>query len=600
MMNTSTPEKEKLNDNGPDINETIGQSVNPIDLSNDPDFLNLIEHYQHAEFDKCNEVLTKLEKRYPGHPRLFKFKDDLQMQLSLKTMAVSNKKEKKHKQRKITFKMSVFAVISTIVVMVVFFISYNYIDNNVRTKQLEKETAQLTSLNNQAEQLLLAGQPQPAVEIIESIRSINPEYVSLPDLTSKTEDLLRLEAKYQAALNLVVENKNSEALVILNEIEAEKPGLWDVSQQIASIETSIQIAKYMEEGNAAYQIENWDQVISSYENALTLAPKLDDPLMKEQLLKGYLNKIISMLQNESTSIEDIENVEQYYRRAVAMIPQSKAYASERGNLQEVSSDLLELKFIQTAKAILEDKNQTVTSIAKAVSYMSKAANIKPKSTALLSDLQNAEYYQIGFQNLIEMNWVPAITNFTQILSVDSNYANGNASLLLFEAYYALGRQYYSVGLYQDARKNLEQAEILAWSDSGNLMKLFQVQVLLGDTIGKTEDYKNAVSYYKYALDAIQVSPRLVSHPTLNKKLLEAENWFLLENYENAFPVYQEFLKGIAAIYTITDVEISDGVCLAFFAGENSSTVDAIVEANNLPKSMIITFGRNLKVPTINK
>ena len=597
-MNSITPENQKPIHNGPDINETIDQSVNPIDIPNDPDFQKLTEHYQHAEFDKCAKVLTILEERYPDHPRLAKFKDDLHMQLSLKTMAVRNKKEQKHKVRKITFKMSVFAVVSTILVMVIFFFSYFYINNDNRIKQSQKETAQLTSLNNQAEQLLLAGQPQPAVKIIESIRSINPQYANLAGLTSKSEDLLRLEAKYQAALNLVAENKNSEALVILKELEAEKPGLWDVGQQIASIETSIQIAKYMEEGNAAYQVENWDKVLSSYENALTLDPKLDDPLMKEQLLNGYLNKIVSLLQNKSNSIEDIENAEQYYRRAVALIPQSKAYASERGNLQQVSGDLLVLKFSQMAKAILEDKNQTVTSVAQAVSYLSKAANIKPKNTVLQSDLINAEYYQIGFQNFIEMNWVSAITNFAEIVSVDSNYANGNASLLLYEAYYALGRQYYSVGLYLDARRNLEQAEILAWSDGGNLMKLFQVQVLLGDTIGKTGDYKNAVSYYKFALDAIQVNSRLDSLPTLSKKLLEAENLIQLGNFEKAFPIYQDSFKEIVAIYTITDVKISDGVCLAFFASENLSTVDAIVEANNLPESMLITFGRNLKVPSI--
>ena len=597
-MNSITPENQKPVHNGPNINETIDQSVNPIDLSNDPDFQKLNEHYQHAEFDKCKKVLTILEERYPDHPRLAKFRDDLHMQLSLKTMAVRNKKEQKHKVRKTTLKMSVFAVVSTILVMVIFFFSYLYIYNDNRIKQLEKETAQLTSLNNQAEQLLLAGQPQPAVKIIERLRSINPEYANLPDLTSKSEDLLRLETKYQAAQNLATKNKNSEALVILKEIEAEKPGLWDVGQQIASIETSIQIAKYMEEGNAAYQVENWEKVFSSYENALRLDPKLDDPLMKEQLLKGYLNKIVSLLQNKSNSIEDIENAEQYYRRAVALIPQSKAYASERGNLQEVSSDLLVLKFTQTAKAILEDKKQTVTSVAQAVSYLSKAANIKPKNTALQSDLINAEYYQIGFQNFMEMEWVPAITNFAEIVSVDSNFANGNASLLLYEAYYALGRQYYSVGLFLDARRNLEQAEILAWSDGGNLMKLFQVQVLLGDTIGKTGDFKNAVSYYKFALDAIQVNSRLDSLPTLSKKLLEAENLVQLGNFEMAFPFYQDSFKEIVAIYTITNVKISDGVCLAFFASENQSTVDAIVEANNLPESMLITFGRNLKVPSL--
>ena len=599
-MNSSTPENEKLINKGPDINEPIDQSVIPIDLTDDPDFPKLIECYQHAEFDKCNEVLTKLEKRHPDHPRLIKFKDDLQIQLSLKTMAVRNKKAQKHNLRKVTLKMSVFAIIITTLVMVIFFFAYYYIETNNRIKQFANETAQLTSLNNQAEQLLLAGQPQPAAKIIESIRSINPDYANLSDLVSKTEVLARLEAKYLAALNLVVENKNSEALVILKEIEADKPGLWDVRQQIASIETSLQIAKYIEEGNAAYQKENWDQVLSSFEKALLLNPKLDDPLMKEQLLNAYLNKIIGMLQNESTSIEDIENAEQYYRRAVAMIPQSKAFASERGNLEEVSSDLLVLKFTQIARAILEDKNQTVSSIAQAVSYLSKAANLKPKNTALQSDLINAEYYQIGFQNFIEMNWVSAITNFAEIISVDLNYANGNASLLLYEAYYALGRQYYSVGLYLDARRILEQAEILAWSDSGNLLKLFQVQVLLGDTIGKTQDYKNAVSYYKYAMDAIEIIPRLKSHPTLNEKLLEAENWVSLGNYANAFPVYQDLLTGIDVIYSITDIEISDGVCLAFFASENASTVEAIIEANNLPETMMINFGRILKVPSIQK
>src|SRR5450830_1611424 len=214
-MNSITPENQKPIHNGPDINEIIDQSVNPIDISNDPDFQKLSEHYQHAEFDKCEKVLTILEERYPDHPRLAKFKDDLHMQLSLKTMAVRNKKEQKHKVRKITLKMSVFAVISTILVMVIFFFSYLYIYNDNRIKQSQKESAQLTSLNNQAEQLLLAGQPQPAVKIIESIRSINPQYANLAGLISKSEDLLRLEAKYQAALNLVAENKNSEALVIL-------------------------------------------------------------------------------------------------------------------------------------------------------------------------------------------------------------------------------------------------------------------------------------------------------------------------------------------------------------------------------------------------
>lgn len=597
-MNASAPEKEPLKEKNPENDETLILSDDPTGLTNDPDFIKLLEHYQHAEFGKCSELLAVLENRYPDHPRLLRFKDDLQLKLSLKTITIKSKKEQKNKVRNITFRMTVFAIISSVLLVVALLFSYYYLSNKARIEQEQRIVAQLSSLNDQAEQLILAGRPQPAAQIIEKIRSINPEYANLPELTSKADDLLRLEIKYQSALDLISQKKNDEALVILKELDAERPGMWDVNQQIAAIENSNLLAKYLEEGNAAFEKENWDKVLSSYENALILAPKLDDPQVKERLLRGYLNKIISLLQNDSTSTDDIENAELYYRRAVALIPQSKAYSSERVNLEEVSSDLLVLKFTQTARALLEDKNQTVSTVAKAVSYLRKAANIKPKNTALQSDLTNAEYYQIAFQNFVEMEWVPTITNLAEIVAVDPNYAKGNASILLYEAYYALGKEYFSVGLYLDARRELEQAEIMAWNDKENLLKLFQVQVLLGDAIAKTRDYKNAVSYYKFALDAIDAKVRLQPDKPLSKQLLEAETLSEAGNFADAVPIYQELLQGIAVINTVNSVEIDDGLCLAFFASENLSTVDAIIEANNLSKSMIITFGRTLKVPTI--
>jgi len=520
--------------------------------------------------------------------------------LSLKSMAVTHKKVENTKKAKVTLKMSAFAIASTVFVLIVFLFSYYYLNKMGSTQHLAVETAQLNSLNSQAEELLLVGQPQAAAEIIEMLRLINPDYENLEALTLRADDLLRLEDKYQTALELISEENESEALAILNEIKEEQPGLWDVSQQMALIEASLQITAYLEEGSAAYQAEDWDQVISAYENALLLDPKLDDPLVTEQLLKGYLNKIISLLQNENTSINDVENAETYYRKAVALIPQSREYASERGNLQEVSSNLLELKFTQTAKSTLADNDQTVSTIANAVTYLEKAANIDPNNTALQLDLQNAEYYQIAFQDFIEMNWSQAISKLDQILSVDSNYADGNASILLFEAYYALGKQYYTSGFYQDALYNLEQAEILTWNDTDNLTKLFKVQVLIGDTFGEMHDYQNADSYYRYALNAIEVYSRLAENPDATLKFSKAVYLTDVGDYEDAFTAYQEVLESIDVIYTVSEIEISDGVCLAFFADENLSTMDAVIEENNLTNSVVITFGRPLLVPTIER
>ena len=576
------------------------QNVHKISLSADADYQKLIDLYQHADFENCAELLTALEKKFPGHPKLLKFKDDLNMQLYLKTVAATTQKEHAKEKRKGNIRKSVFAIISGVVVIAAFIVSYYFVNNAAIARRLEAENEQLTALQTQGEQLLQAGRPQPAAEIVERMLAINPEFEGLDEFKSQTDAMLQMEADYQTALGLAAEKKNEEALAILEQINSEKPGLWDVSHQIGLIETALQIANYMKAGNEAYQVERWDQVISSYEKALELDPKLDDAVMKEQLLNAYLKRIIGMLQNENASIADIENAELYHRRAVAMIPQNKAFASERGNLQEVSSSLLELKFTQTARAILEDKNQTTTSIAQAVSYLSKAANIQSNNTALLLDQKNAEYYQMAFRSFIDMDWASTISNLNQILAVDANYANGNAKILMYEAYVAQGKQYNSLSLYQDARKNLEQAEILAWDDTDNQMKLFQVQVLLGDTIGKMNDYENAVSYYKYALDAINFSQKVAKFPELSKKYSQATISLSSGRFEDAFTAFNEVMGGIDVVFSTSEMEIGDGACLAFFASENLSTVNAIIEANNMPKNMVVSFGRKLMVPRIVK
>jgi tetratricopeptide (TPR) repeat protein len=127
-----------------------------------------------------------------------------------------------------------------------------------------------------------------------------------------------------------------------------------------------------------------------------------------------------------------------------------------------------------------------------------------------------------------------------------------------------------------------------------------IQLLLGDTVGNMEDYQTAVSYYQSALEAIDVVPRLMDLPVINAKLSEANDLAVNGNYTDAFSTYQEFLQDIDVVYKLSEIEINDGVCLAFFANEYLSTVDAVLEANNLPKTMVITLGRKLIVPMLEK
>ncbi len=116
------------------------------------------------------------------------------------------------------------------------------------------------------------------------------------------------------------------------------------------------------------------KVIEAYEGVLALEEQLNNTTMKEQLLFAYLNSIIGKLQNDNTSLEDITLSEQYYRKAVTLIPKIRNL-SVSGELQRISRDLLEKKYTQFPGQILQI-NQTVSSVNQAVYYWE---SIEPKS-----------------------------------------------------------------------------------------------------------------------------------------------------------------------------------------------------------------------------
>lgn len=594
------PSQSDVHNNNPGDPE--GNPVNPDDLAKDPRYAELLMLFQEAKFDQCQQLLKQLKLDYPGHPLLNQFKEELEMKLSVRNLSSNIKSDEIQQQHKATFNLTIFALIATLIILAAFFLSLNYfaglgaIELLEVPTPMEPGTPQLDQLYNQAEGLLKIGAPGSAAQIIEAIRSINPDHPNLEDLSARTQDLLELEAQYQTGLALVEAGDRAQALEVFRAVQAANPYMWDVSQQISRIETEFQIEAYLQEGQAAYEAGSWAVVINAYERAQRLDARLDD-VQKEQLLKAYLNQIIVLLEVNATPIEDIELAESYYRKAMAMIPQSRTFASERFNLQEVSSNLLEVKFTQVAKSLLADKNQTLGSVTQAVSYTRRAANLKPRNTALQQELQNAEYYLVGLRNFVNLNWMGVITNLEPVINADPNYAAGNASYLLFEAYYAVGRQYLNAGLYPDTLRYLQQAEFLVWRDLDNLAKLLQLQTLIGDTFGRMADYENAVSYYQYALNAINTSGVLFP-PDLDQQISAAENEAALENYEAAFNAFQEVLQEMDVVYTIQEHEIGNGAILALFAHDNRSTLTLVLRANDLPGDMVIRLEQTLQVPVI--
>ena len=211
-------------------------SAKPGQLSDDQDFSELREAYQEAEFNRCRELLVRLDKRFPEHPTLRKYREEIEIRQSIKMMSHESKKVEKRNKKKKHLRLVLFAIISTLLVVVVFVYSYFYFNIKVSAKQLEEESSLLMELDGQVNQLLLVGKPRDAAEVLNQIRVIDASYEGLSDLELKTYELLVLDEKYISAMGLMDLGETDAALTILLEIENAWPGLWDVRQKINTLE----------------------------------------------------------------------------------------------------------------------------------------------------------------------------------------------------------------------------------------------------------------------------------------------------------------------------------------------------------------------------
>lgn len=564
----------------------------------DAEYQQLLVEYQNARWEECNNLLENLLKKYPNHPRLLEFKRDFEFQYSFHQSAETYEKDKKKDQvQKSTRKgLTIFGILLASVVLL--WGIYTIIQKITVTQQQNYIQAQVELLGGQVEALLNSGQPEKALALLQQMQTLDPQNPRVLELSTKTNDLLKLNTLYNQALAKIQEKADEEALVLLKQIDSQVSGFRDVKQLITEIQNRIDIANALTDATTAYKENRWEDAITGFEKVLSLDSSQQNALMKEQLLNSYLHRIIQMLESDQSSNEEIDKAETYYRRAMAMIPQSKVYASEREDLQKLSSNLLELKYTQTANNMISDPNQTLNSISRAVNYLSKASNLNPQNSSLKIEVTKIGMYQVALQDYVEMNWASAIDQLNQLLAIDKNYAGGLAAQLLYEAHVGRGNQYYSVGLYLDARKEYEAAETLAWEEGQNNMKLFLVEINLGYTLGRLKDYQNAASYFKYAVESINYASRAHGNPTLIVNLANAIQNYNDGSYSASYEAFVSALEQKGDLYTEKEINAQAGTILAFVAAENLSTVQAISERNQLARISVVTMDQVLTIPSL--
>ena len=113
-----------------------------------------------------------------------------------------------------------------------------------------------------------------------------------------------------------------------------------------------------------------------------------------------------------------------------------------------------------------------------------------------------------------------------------------------------------------------------------------------------DQYKDANAHFNNAIQSIKYEQRVKAAPTLISDLQKAIALDKEGQYENAHNLFYETLVGNDSFYESKKINAFQGNCLALIAVQNQSSVQAILEQNDLPQQTIVASDQTLIIPAI--
>jgi tetratricopeptide (TPR) repeat protein len=569
-------------------------------LLTDAAFQELNTSFQKGNWKKSTELIHKLLAKYPDHPLLKEYQDDIAMQARL------HKIERGKVWGQAGNIILVVLLVGALAVGLVYLgytINQQYQQNaQLAQVQNEQKLAQMQveyirQLEDQARAALQAGKPEDTLEILKTIEAQDPQNPVIGELRGKVNELTALIDQYNQAMKELAANNLDKALEAFLKIQQKDPTFRDVSYQIGLIQKQQKVLQLVKDAETAYQAKKWEDTLRIYTEALSIDSSVNSEIVKERMLYSYLNLIIDTLSKKEPTIEELERSIVHYRKAISLIPQDRKRIAEREELQNLSFELLVTKNFQMGKNLLKDPTQNDYTVSKAVLFLRTAAELRPEDLDYVKEVEKAVLYQAAFASFNASKWDAAIRGFTNLAKFDQSYPNDMGRTLLFESYAGRGRQLYAGGFYLDARSNFEKGEFIAWEQPENKLNLFWVQMQLGYTLGKVNNYRDALSYFRFALNAIKYPTKLKPDDPILNELLNGNNLFLQSKFADSYTVYSKALTNLEKFYNFQQVSVKPGDNLVYVAKKYASNLQVIRQFNQVDFPNV-TQNQVLNIPYI--
>jgi len=572
--------------------------------TNFPPYQQALKDFQAGNWEEGLAGLADVEKKYPLEIELRALRQEMQVRSRIDEYEIDEKKSEKRRR----FRRIVIRVLLVILIIVLLFTAITtysgWLQNQWNSaqqsfnSQVQQTELAVKFLN--AQQLLQAGQTGEAIQILDEISAVEPEYPGLLELTDTAIAQQELENQYAQAMEMLAAGNAKDALPILQMINEKSPQFRDVALQIRNLESQAQLDVYFSQANQAYDEERWEDAISGYESLRLLNLEYKQEYIQGRLFQAYLNAATTVLDDPFPSLSSLQIADDYFSQALSLRPQDREAISARASVRNSIESRMVDDYIQAAQEALVNNPDSLAALATAETLFSRALELKPNDPTILVQYQLAEKYLSAVESFSARDYDAVIEELEYVVGLDENYANGTARQTLYEAYIARGQTELSIGVYDLALLDFQKAAALAQQSPEANSTYFEAQILIAEAEGMSGNFLQAILIYQNALSEAGLRETIFSlSNSMTTNLQNAEAYAVAGNYARSFELYRTLLRSRTVAYDNTNVvRVKNGDYLTSLARQFGTTVSAILAANNLTNQDRLDPNTELIIPIL--
>lgn len=567
-----------------------------------PQFRQAMESMQKGEWESGLSQIETLMQAYPLESDLRSLRQEMILRAKVDT---DEKVAKSYARRRRSRDLIVRAAVVSVLVIIAIFVATSYAswfqDQAALAKQAVDSQVVLVELQvnmRDAQSYLGAGMTDSALDLLEKIEVIKPDFPELAQTIEQARRQKAFDEQYAEAMILIEQDQLDAALIILQEIESQEPYYRDVKSQIKQIQDETVLGEQLLEADAYFENESWEEAATAYYNLYALNPDFETAHVEDRLFTSYVNSAEEKL-NNSDSLESIQSVEEYFRRALALRPQDLDVKDKQSQVRSMIEEKLFWSFVQAAQTAIAEEPNSLEALKVANRYFSEALALRPNDPEITLQRELAHQFLGGMDDFVSSSNSSAIEKLEFVYSQDPGYINGTARQTLYEAYVARGDNAMAIGDFDSALEDFQRAAVIANEDPTSRARLYEIQLKIAEAQGLMGDFESAVRLYAAAILIGDLQARAATYSSaMAAALANASQFEGQGNFREAFRSYREAITWATQVFDVVVHVVESDDYLSQLALDYNSTVSLIAAANNLANPNIIIPGQELLIPIL--